>query len=325
MTKIGKRILLSLLSLVALSAGVGVATYLYLDATFNSKPSGQVDVVPQYSYSITGVGKSALKGPLGGARVGDRVFVADSANRKIAIFDLNGTPIDSFKPVPEVETAYPMMVAADRKQRVYVTVTVGSVYKIMVYDRKGKFLYAFPDGLMKGFGVAASLNKPVGLFVTDDRLYVTDIGDQDVKIFNPNGQLVKRFGGPGHGEGEFSYPNGIAADRPGNIYVSDSNNARVQVFDKNGRYKLTFNSGAKRLAWLPRGIAVDALGRIHVVDAFNHKVLVFSSSGNLLFSYGEQGNAVDAFYYPNGITIDQNGGTFIADRQNNRIAVWQVK
>lgn len=312
-------------SLIILSAAAGLATYAYLSRAQNDKISGRTYAEPEYSYSITGVGKSALKGPLSAVAVGEKVFAADSANGRISIFSLDGTPIDSFKPVPEVQSAYPMMLAADGRQRVYATVTVGSVNKIMVYDRKGKFLYAFPDGLMKGYGAPASLNRPVGLFVSGDLLYVTDIGDHDIKVFNIDGQLLKRFGGFGQREGQFSYPNGVAADKSGDIYVSDSNNGRVQVFDREGRYKFTFTSSEKRLFSLPRGIAVDPLGRIHVVDVFNHKVSVFDPNGSLLFTYGEQGNAVDAFSYPNGITIDESGRILIADRQNNRIAVWRIK
>ena len=322
---IGKRILWSLISLVILSAGVGLATYEYLTRAPDAHLQGRMYDEPEYEYSITGVGKSALKSPLSAVAVGDRVFAADSANGRILIFSLDGSPITSFKPVPEVQSAYPMMLAADRQQRVYATVTVGSVNKIMVYDRRGKFLYAFPDGLLKGYGAPPSLNKPVGLFVSADRLYVTDIGDHDIKVFSLDGQLQNRFGGFGQGDGQFSYPNGVAADKSGNIYVSDSNNGRVQVFDRDGRYKFTFASSEKRLFSLPRGIAVDGLGRIHVVDVFNHKVLVFDHNGSLLFTYGEQGSAVDAFNYPNGITIDGSGQIFIADRQNNRIAVWRIK
>ncbi len=325
MLEIGKRIFWSIISLVILSAGVGLATYAYLNRTPGAQLSGKLYAEPEYSHSITGVGKSALKGPLSAVSVGDRVFVADSGNGRISMFTPDGAPIDSFKPVPEVQSAYPMMLAADRRHRVYATVTVGSVNKIMVYDRQGNFLYAFPDGLMKGLGAPASLNRPVGLFISGDLLFVTDIGDHDIKVFNLEGQLLKRFGGFGQGEGRFSYPNGVAADKSGTIYVSDSNNGRVQVFDREGRYKFTFTSSEKRLFSLPRGISIDPLGRIHVVDVFNHKVSVFDPSGSLLFTYGQQGNAVDAFNYPNGITIDEAGRIFIADRQNNRIAVWRVK
>ncbi|MCL5290976.1 MAG: 6-bladed beta-propeller [Actinobacteria bacterium] len=323
MTKIGKRIVLVMIGLVVLSASVGVATYIYLTSDLEL-PSGHAEATPRYSYSITGTGKTMLKEPLSAAVVGGRVFVADGATGKVVIFLLNGTPLRSFKLLPEVESAKPLMVAGDSEGRAYVTVTVGSVNKIMVYDEDGGFLYAFPDGVAKGFGAPIALVKPMGLFVTDDRLYVTDIGDHTVKIFSSNGQFLRKFGGWGHAHGQFAYPNGVAVDESGWIYVTDSNNARVEVYDQEGRYRSSLTPAGNALFSLPRGIAVDRMGRIHVVDSFGHKVFVFDKHGFPLQAKGDQGNAVNDFYYPNGITIDSHERAFIADRQNGRIAVWQI-
>ncbi|MHB0977734.1 MAG: NHL repeat-containing protein, partial [Candidatus Aquicultorales bacterium] len=306
--KIGKRILVALITLVVLSAGVGFVTYTYLTGSLRGASTSRLDLKPQYLYSITGGGKDALKGPLSAVSGDDTVLVTDAANMKIVLFDMNGTVKTSFKPVPEVQSSNPLMTAVDPQGRFYVTVTVGSVNKIMVYDRAGEMLYAFPDGLTKGFNAPADLNKPLGLYVRGDLLYVTDIGDHNVKVFDVNGKLVRKFGGRGRNPGQFSFPNGVAASANGKIYVSDSNNARVQVFDDQGRYLGTLGAqNGQRVFSLPRGLAIDPLGRLHVVDVFNHKVFVFGPQDELLFSYGEEGGGVADFYYPNGIAIDEDG------------------
>lgn len=319
--EISKRVFWLISALLLLCAGAGFARYAYFAG---AKPQKAGVAMPKFAFSVTGTGADALKKPLSAVLVGDRIFVADSGNKRVSIFSSDGTFIRSFKPIPEVQSAYPMAVAADKKERVYLTVTVGSVNKIMVFDKNGDSLYAFPDGLMQGYDTPVALSKPVGLCVAGEKLYVTDIGDHDVKVFGLDGRLIRKFGGWGHGHGMFSYPNAIAVDASGRMYVSDSNNGRVEVFDENGRFVSTLVSKERQLVSLPRGIAVDRSGNIHVVDVFSHKIYAFTPAGVLLFNYGEEGGGADKFYYPNGLAVDSSGRFLIADRENNRISIWQV-
>ena len=77
--------------------------------------------------------------------------------------------------------------------------------------------------------------------VINDKLYVCDRGNHRVQILNTGLMYVDNFGCYGDGDGQFNRPNGIAQDRAGNLYVSDSYNNRVQVFDCKGQFLSTFS------------------------------------------------------------------------------------
>ncbi|WP_043997560.1 PEP-CTERM sorting domain-containing protein, partial [Microcystis aeruginosa] len=60
-----------------------------------------------------------------------------------------------------------------------------------------------------------------------------DVGNDRVQVFNSGGVFQSTFGSFGTGNAEFNSPVGIAVDSGGNIYVTDANNNRVQVFSQN--------------------------------------------------------------------------------------------
>ena len=85
------------------------------------------------------------------------------------------------------------------------------------------------------------------------------------------------FGSFGTGNGQFNSPRGIAVDGGGNIYVADTNNNRVQIFDSSGAFQYAFGSLGSGNGQFksPSGIAVGGGGNIYVADTFNNRVQVF--------------------------------------------------
>jgi len=88
------------------------------------------------------------------------------------------------------------------------------------------------------------------------------------------------FGSFGTGNGQFNSPRGIAVDGGGNIYVADTNNDRVQVFNSSGGFQSTFGSQGSGNGQFrgPAGIAVGSGGNIYVADTDNRRVQVFRQS-----------------------------------------------
>lgn len=79
------------------------------------------------------------------------------------------------------------------------------------------------------------LYSPAGIAVTSDgNIYVSDWGNNMIKVFNSSGAYLagwgNSFGNPGSGPGEFAYPEGLALDAAGNLYVADHDNQRIQIF-----------------------------------------------------------------------------------------------
>ena len=99
------------------------------------------------------------------------------------------------------------------------------LFLILVFDLNGK--------LMKEFPVNQNLSdtsEPYGVFVYDDLIFVSDVGDSSVKIFDLDGNFVKQFGQYGDRYGEFNRPN-LAITDGNRIFVSDAFNYRIQIFD----------------------------------------------------------------------------------------------
>ena len=102
--------------------------------------------------------------------------------------------------------------------------------------------------------------------------------------FTSNGGFLLYLGtegtgaGRGTGDGQFHNPKGISVDRAGNVYVAETINHRVQVFDSNGRFQRKWGSEGSGNGQFdrPRYVAVDGAWNVYVSDSGNHRVQVFA-------------------------------------------------
>ena len=125
-------------------------------------------------------------------------------------------------------------------------------------------------------------------------------------------------GGHGTGFGQFEKPRGIAVDHSGNIYVTDTGNARIEKFSPQGDF-LSFigksGSGEGELRE-PNGIAIDAKGNIYVTDAANHRLNRFKSDG----TYVRQWTGPEpGFYGPRDVSIGPNKQLYVLDQGRTRV------
>ena len=103
------------------------------------------------------------------------------------------------------------------------------------------------------------LFQPTNLFVTQDLVYVSDMGDFNIKMFDHEGQYVKSLGSHGTRTGQFVRPKGIAVDRDTNLYVVDAGFENTQIFDTDGNLLLFFGGPYKGPGdlWLPAKVVID--------------------------------------------------------------------
>ena len=143
------------------------------------------------------------------------------------------------------------------------------------------------------------LDHPDALAVgPDGNLYVTDLS-QRVTVISPGGEVLRRWGKPGTGPGEFKFISGdptdptdvagrIAVGRTGMVYVSDSGNGRVQVFTSQGRFIRQFGSygSGKGQFFSPGNLVVDGSGNVYVADNQNQTLAKFSPAGTVIWRIG---------------------------------------
>ncbi|HEX9356323.1 MAG TPA: NHL repeat-containing protein, partial [Streptosporangiaceae bacterium] len=133
---------------------------------------------------------------------------------------------------------------------------------------------------------------------SDGNLYVTDLS-QRVTVISPGGEVLRRWGKPGTGPGEFKFIAGdptdptdvagrIAVGRTGMVYVSDSGNGRVQVFTSQGRFIRQFGSygSGKGQFFSPGNLVVDGSGNVYVADNQNQTLAKFSPAGTVIWRIG---------------------------------------
>lgn len=321
---INRRLFAFIILLITLLGTAGILYYSATNMADNKDPKpAPKSNAPTFASTIEGKNEGQLRSPLNLAYSDNLLYIADTENHRLAVYSQTG----SFKRTIDLQAENiaikPLGIAIDEKRRLYVSVSQDSDNTILVFDSGGRFLYRFPEDAGNS-GSYIAPGKAMALFAGGDKIYVTDIIDHDIKVYSLEGDLLTRFGRPGSAKGEFLYPNGIATDKSGKIFVSDSNNARVQVFAASGEFLYLFAQPENDPLALPRGIAFDEKGRLHVVDTLKHKIFVFTKEGRFLHSYAKFGTGKGGLSYPNGIAIDATSGMiYVADKTNNRISVWE--
>jgi DNA-binding beta-propeller fold protein YncE len=183
------------------------------------------------------------------------------------------------------------------------------------------------------------LVRPIGLAFdrVKQLLYVADTHDHNIKVFdvsqnnvsdaagNKSNALLRTIGRKGEGLGEFNSPTYMALDK-GELFVTDTLNARVQVLDaETGVAKRVIGKRGNNVGDLvrPKGVAVDSDGNVYVVESFHDYLLVFNREGEFLIPIGGTGEGIGQFYLPTSVWVDGNDQVFVADMFNARVALLQ--
>ncbi|HEV8634686.1 MAG TPA: flippase activity-associated protein Agl23 [Chloroflexota bacterium] len=139
---------------------------------------------------------------------------------------------------------------------------------------------------------------------------------------------AQAFGGQrGSQPGQFADPKNLATAPDGSLYVVDTFNHRIQKFDRDGKFVLTWGSEGSEDGQFkePWGIAVSPSGDVYVADTWNHRIQRFDGNGAFKAKWGGQqlvANARDAtgsFFGPRAIAIDQSGSVLVTDTGNHRV------
>ncbi len=163
-----------------------------------------------------------------------------------------------------------------------------------VADEGDGSVRVFQDGLPLGaLGVGAGeFVRPNGVAATSDRVYVVDSALNRIMVYTDE-TLLFGFGEGGAGDGELDFPTDIAvAEDLGEVYIADFNNARVAVFDLEGRWlrglAAPMNDDGDPAFFRAAGLGLGPDGNLYVVDNALSCVVVMDDMGSLVDIHGYQ-------------------------------------
>ncbi len=125
----------------------------------------------------------------------------------------------------------------------------------------------------------------------------------------------------------FNDPSDVAIGPDNLVYIVDTLNHRIQVFDAQGRFMRAWGSEGTGEGefYFPSGIAIDASGLVYVTDTGNYRIQVFDAQGRFMRTWGSEGTGEGEFNKPQGIAISSNGLVYVADTLNHRIQVFDAQ
>jgi|APLak6261658528_1056013.scaffolds.fasta_scaffold00554_1 sugar lactone lactonase YvrE len=228
------------------------------------------------------------------------IFIADTGNHRIQVFNQIADDVATgFERLfPEPQHGYtlnnPRGLGRDAENRIYIA-DAGD-QRVYVVNASGFLLGSIG---MPGNG-KGELLEPIDVAVMPaqapfpGRVYVLDRNRNLINVYAPfddGGAYLFAFGSSGSATGQFSSAGGIAIDGSGHIYVADSGNQRVQVFEPNGSLLDTIAPGTGQAAGVAANESHAAIG-VYVSDA-NHQSLREYDWINLI-DLGEQGLPLDS-------------------------------
>ncbi len=322
-----RRIYLLVLVALAVTLIVLVGVYAQIDrpASPTSTTASRQAGAPVFQYTVSGPPEGAFR-LRGVAIAGSKAFIADSDGGRLVVIDLARGQDSTFTYIPIApdrlyetipKPPQPISVAVSPDGTLLVTdFANGRLWRVA---QDGSLLGDFPDPKERD---RSKLTEPAGVAVGGDEVFVSDVADQQIKVYSMGGRFLRSFGEPGLRRGQFSFVNGLALGRDGNLYVADSNNRRVQVVDKQGAPVAVLDKTDRPEGMgLPRAVAVDRFGRVHVADTFAKTVYVYRDAGVPAFVYGRGPEDQQTLNLPEGIAVSDDT-IVVSDGGNRRIMVF---
>lgn len=253
---------------------------------------------------------------------GSKVYVSDFAQGIVHIFDLANREVRYFG-IPD-PLRRPFGLALDSSGNLYVAEQEAQQIRLLS-----------PNGETLRFFRSDQMVRPVDIALDEarGRLYVADGSHQNskehyVRIFDLDGNYLGEVGaGRGSSDGQLLFPTYLTVDGGGNVYVADTMNSRISVFDAEGDFVRTIGARGDGFGLFdkPKGVALDSFGNVYVVDSSWSNVQIFGPEGHVLLFFGGRGGYPGLLKNPTAIAIARKTNKiFVGDYLNHRVTVYQL-
>jgi len=251
-----------------------------------------------------------------------QVYVADQKVGAIFIFNPKTRDTQLIRNGYEAHFGWINGLAIDDDNRLFVS--DGKMHHVLIFNAKHEVEGQISEGLQDPVGIA--------LDTTNRFLYVVDTQQDQVIVYDADSlKLLRRIGTGGKNHfltspGDFRAPQGVALDKDGNVYVTDTLNNRVEIFDADGNFISLFGKHGDGPGYFarPKGIAVDSDGHIWVADEMEDRLQVFNREGQLLTFIGQgHGEMPGQFKALVGVAIDKQNRVFTTEQYPGRLQMFR--
>lgn len=266
----------------------------------------------------------------------DRVFIYTRQESRVIIYNRDGTFVGSWGEKFFTRRTHGLTIAPDDsvycvdegKQVIYKFTPQGELLQTIGtpgvasdtgYD--GRSLASITRG-------APPFNRPTNVAIAPNGdLYVSDgYGNASVHHFSADGQLMKTWGAPGIGPGQFNLVHGVAVAADGRVLIADRENDRIQLFSPDGEYLEEWHDVQR-----PTNIAIDRDGLIYVAELLHRpgdqsprlgeiederpgRVSVYDAAGTVLARWGGIDRCAPGnFVGPHDICVDSHGDLYVGE------------
>ena len=252
----------------------------------------------------------------------NNIYVVDTGNCRIQRFDPSGKYVYEFPICEKSDKFSTCGIAVNNNNNTLVCPEVciqaadlTQAHSLLIYTMDGQLKQRLDYISILKRALCTSINSQGHIVVADFELNA-------IFVFDKNGSLMLKVGHPegkpGSDIAEFNHPTFVCIGKDDAMIVSDGDNHRIQVFDKNGKFLFMFGSQGTRKGQflMPFGVVADKYGNILVVDGGNKRIQIFGQDGKYVSCIESLSDRLNA---PRGISVTNDGQVLVADRDNNCI------
>ena len=239
----------------------------------------------------------------------DRVYVYSRSDNPVVVFDREGNFLCSWGQ-DLLQDAHGIYIEADDT----IWCVERETHCVRKVTTDGMLLMTIGTPNQEGEREGEPFRLPTDIgFDAEGHIYVSDgYGNACIHKYSPDGKLMKSWGTPGDGPGEFNLPHCVWVDPRNRVMVADRANNRIQFFTLNGEYIEEWGDFLQ-----PDTIYIDANDIVYIAE-LDQRITILTLDGEVLSQWGnKRGSEVPGEFYacPHGIWGDSHGDLYVGEVQ----------